>query len=50
MYGKKNNCDLHKNLFFAVFGLKLDLEAAGGDLTGVLPFLEVLLVLFLTIR
>lgn len=42
--------DLHKNLFFAVFGLKLDLEAAGGDLAGVLPVLQVLLVLFLPVR
>lgn len=43
-------CDLHKNFLFAVFGLKLDLETAGGDLTRVLPVLQVILVLLLTIR
>ena len=46
-YGK--SCDLHKNIFFAVFWLELDLEAGGGDLTRVLPVLQVLLF-FLTIR
>lgn len=46
----KNIKDLHKKLFFAVFGLKLDLEAGGGDFTGVFPVLQVLLVLFLTFR
>lgn len=42
--------DLHKKVFFAVFGLKLDLEAASGDLTRVLPVLQVLLVLVLALR
>lgn len=41
--------NLHKKLFLAVFGLKLDLEAAGRDLARVLPVLQVVLVLFLSI-
>lgn len=41
--------NLHKKLLLAVFGLKLDLEAAGRDLTRVLPVLQVVLVLFLSI-
>lgn len=43
------NVNLHKNILFALFGLKLDLEAAGGDLTGVLPVLQVVLILFFAI-
>lgn len=46
-YGNRGN--LHKNLFFAVFWLKLDLEAVGGDLTRVLPVLQVLWFLFFSI-
>lgn len=42
--------NLHKNLFFAVFGQKLDLEAVCGDLSRVLPVFQALLLLFLTIR
>lgn len=41
--------NLHQKLFLAVFGLKLDLEAAGRDLARVLPVLQVVLVLFLSI-
>lgn len=41
--------NLHQKLFLAVFGLELDLEAAGRDLTRVLPVLQVVLVLFLSI-
>lgn len=41
--------NLHQKLFLAVFGLELDLEAAGCDLARVLPVLQVVLVLFLSI-